>query len=62
MDLKKRIEEHNRGKTKFSASGAPWTLVFSKDFESRTDAILLESKIKKRGSARFLNDINIAVG
>ncbi len=62
MDLKKRLDEHNRGKTKFSAAGAPWILVFSKDFESRTDAILLESKIKNRGAARFLIDNQISVG
>ena len=62
MDLEKRIEEHNRGKTRFSASGMPWILVFSKSFPSRTEAILLETKIKKRGVARFLSDNNISVG
>ena len=62
MDLEKRIEEHNRGKTRFSASGMPWILVFSKNFTSRTEAIMLESKIKKRGAARFLIDNQISVG
>jgi putative endonuclease len=62
IDLHKRIEEHNRGKTRFSASGLPWILVFSKNFESRSEAIMLENKIKKRGAERFLNDINFAVG
>jgi putative endonuclease len=60
--LNKRIEEHNRGKTRFSASGSPWIVLFSIEFESRSEAIFLESKIKKRGAARFLADNNIAVG
>ena len=61
-DLERRLEEHNRGKTPFSASGIPWEVVFSKEFFSRQEAIKLERFIKKRGAARFLNDNNIAVG
>ena len=61
-DLERRLEEHNRGKTPFCASGMPWELVFSKKFSSRQEAIKLERFIKRRGAARFLNDNNIAVG
>jgi putative endonuclease len=53
-DLTRRIEEHNRGKTKFIANGIPWKLVFHAQFNSRSEAILLENKIKKRGAKRFL--------
>jgi putative endonuclease len=62
VDLERRLKEHNRGKTAFSAKGMPWTLVFSKVCPSRTEALKLERDIKKRGAARFLNDNNIAVG
>ena len=62
MDLDHRLEEHNRGKTSFSATGMPWQIVFSKVFKSRTDAMKLEKFIKKRGAARFLIDNNIKVG
>ena len=55
-DLYRRLEEHNRGKTSFLASGIPWILMFSKEIESRTEALKLEKQIKKRGAARFLND------
>ena len=61
-DLERRLEEHNRGKTSFSARGMPWTLVYSKECSSRSEAIKLEKFIKKRGAARYLNDNNIAVG
>jgi putative endonuclease len=61
-DMERRLEEHNRGKTSFSARGMPWTLVYSKECSSRSEAIKLEKFIKKRGAARYLNDNNIAVG
>ena len=61
-DLNRRLEEHNRGKTTFLANGMPWILVFSKEFNSRNEAIMLEKFIKKRGAGRFLTDNNITVG
>jgi putative endonuclease len=61
-DLERRMEEHNRGKTSFSAKGIPWQTVFSRAFSSRAEAMRLEKFIKKRGAARFLIDNNIAVG
>jgi putative endonuclease len=61
-DLVRRLEEHNRGKTPFLATGMPWILLYSKEFNSRHDAIKLEKFIKKRGAARFLTDNNIITG
>ena len=61
-DLDRRLVEHNRGKTSFSASGLPWKLIYFKYFESRSEAIIHESFIKKRGAARFLTDNNICFG
>ena len=57
-DLERRLNEHNIGKTPFMASGKPWSLVFSVNFVSRSEAMKLESQIKKRGAARFLSDLN----
>jgi len=61
-NLQRRLEEHNRGKTSFMASGIPWNLVFSREFDLRSDAVRLEKKIKSRGALRFLNDLNKTVG
>ena len=57
-DLRRRLEEHNRGKTQYMAKGVPWMLVYSKEFATRSDAMKLESSIKKRGAKRFLADLN----
>jgi putative endonuclease len=61
-NMVRRLEEHNRGKTKFMNSGSPWLLVFSVTFDTRSEAVILETKIKKRGAARFLQDKGIRVG
>jgi len=55
-DVARRITEHNMGKTPYMKSGIPWTLVFTQTFISRSEAMILELKIKKRGAKRFLAD------
>jgi len=62
VDINRRMEEHNRGKTAFLATGIPWRIVYSKVHTSRTEAIKEEKIIKKRGAARFLIDNEICLG
>ncbi len=61
QDLERRIAEHNRGKTPGMAKGMPWKLMYSKEVQSRTEALKLEKFIKKRGAARYLLDNNISL-
>ncbi len=61
-DIIRRLEEHNRGKTSFMASGLPWMIIYSKEFNSRNEAVNLELLIKKRGAKRFLEDNKIQIG
>ena len=51
-----RLEEHNRGKSPFTKTGIPWTLVQTISCASRTEAVQLENQIKKRGITRYLDD------
>ncbi len=48
-DLNRRIEEHNNSKkgAKYTKIRRPVKLVFSKEFENRSDASIEESRIKK---------------
>jgi len=55
-DINRRLEEHNRGKTPSMATGMPWKLMYSHEFQSRHEAVKLEKSIKKRGASRFLGD------
>ena len=55
-DLDDRLHRHNSGQGKSTAHGAPWNLVWSFETTDRSEAVLLENKIKSRGIARFLMD------
>jgi putative endonuclease len=59
QDIIRRLEEHNRGKTPFMASGCPWTIVYSIELPSRAEAMKLEKFIKKKGAERFLDNCNL---
>ena len=56
QDIENRLAEHNNGEGKFTSNYAPWTLMWSKAMPSRSEAMKLENKIKKRGARRFLSD------
>ncbi len=58
QDVDSRLIEHNSGKGKFTGKSDDWVIVFTQTFETRAEAMQLESKIKKRGAGRFLNDLN----
>lgn len=62
IDLERRLQEHNRGKTAFMESGRPWTLIYSKKFQTRKEAVNHEAVIKKRGAERFLENISYSNG
>jgi putative endonuclease len=52
------MQEHNSGKSKFTQIGIPWKLIKYFYLDSKSEAVRLENKIKKRGCKRFLNDLN----
>ncbi len=58
--LKKRFDRHNRSNVPSTKHGVPWTLVWSHELSSRSEAQQLEKKIKKRGASRFLNDLKMS--
>ena len=56
-DLAQRLLAHNEARNKSTANGIPWKLVWSSVSLPKTDALSLERKIKKRGAAGFLQDL-----
>ena len=56
QDLDNRLLEHNSGEGNFTSKCSPWILVWSTPCPTRSDAMKLENKIKKRGAKRFLQD------
>jgi putative endonuclease len=54
QDIVNRLKEHNGGETSSLKTGIPWKLIWSDKCSSRSEAMKLENKIKKRGAKRFL--------
>ena len=46
VDLVKRIKEHNAGKTKSTKAYKPWKLVYTEDYNTKSEAFKREKEIK----------------
>ena len=55
-NLHLRLDKHNSGSTLSNKHGIPWILVGFINCETRSEAMVLEKKIKKRGIERWLKD------
>ena len=45
-DIKNRVAEHNNGKNKATKGKGPWKLVYSEEFETRSEAVMRERYFK----------------
>ena len=55
-DIIKRLKRHNQSIVPSTKNDAPWEIVLQLETVSRSDAMILEKKIKKRGAKRFIDD------
>ena len=55
-DIDKRLERHNLGNVPSTKHGTPWKLVLQLKVSTRSEAMILEKKIKKRGAKRFIDN------
>ncbi|NNC70501.1 MAG: GIY-YIG nuclease family protein [Flavobacteriaceae bacterium] len=51
-----RLKKHNQGKVPSSKGGAPWKIVLQFEVSSRSEALKLEKKIKKRVAKRYIDN------
>ncbi len=56
QDFEERFKRHNRGNVPSTKNGLPWELIKLIEVGSRSKAMMLERRIKKRGIKRYLND------
>ena len=56
-DVDNRLMQHNSGKSKSTRFGVPWNLIYTEKFNSRSEAMAQEKKIKARGIGRYLSDL-----
>lgn len=57
-DLKRRFSEHNEGKSPSTKRYAPWNLVWYASKKNRSEALVLEKKLKNLSVERTIELIN----
>jgi len=57
-DVEARLARHLTNHSGYTAKAKDWELVWLVEVASKLEAIELERKIKKRGAARYLTDLN----
>jgi putative endonuclease len=55
-NIEKRLKEHNSGKTPFTKSGKPWSLIYQESYSDKTLAIKREMFLKSGQGRKFLDD------
>ncbi|MBS1555576.1 MAG: GIY-YIG nuclease family protein [Bacteroidetes bacterium] len=60
-DFNLRLSRHNAGIVNSTKNGVPWVSIWTLNVDTRTEALALERRIKKRGISRYLNDIGFVV-
>ena len=56
-DLVRRLDEHNRGKDKFTGTDMPWLLVYHETFRELKEARQREYYIKKQKSRKYIEGL-----
>ena len=56
-DLDLRLIHHNDGWTKSTKAKRPWSLVYSEEFGSKSDAIKREREIKRMKSRAYIESL-----
>ncbi|PJC32872.1 excinuclease ABC subunit C [Candidatus Roizmanbacteria bacterium CG_4_9_14_0_2_um_filter_39_13] len=57
VDLNRRLDEHNNGKTKYTRSTKPFNLVFQREFDTIREARSIEYKLKRKKSRLIIEKI-----
>ncbi|HCE55892.1 MAG TPA: excinuclease ABC subunit C [Lutibacter sp.] len=55
-DIEKRLKKHNQGNVQSTKLGIPWKLVLKIEAANRSEALILEKKVKKRGAKRYIDN------
>ena len=56
-NLSRRLEDHNRGKDKYTRKGSPWELTYFETFSARKDAYNRECEIKRQKSRSYIEQL-----
>ena len=53
-DVCKRVSDHNKNRSTYAKNKGPWTLIFVRKFDSKSDALKFELYLKKTRNKSFI--------
>ncbi|MCK4357141.1 MAG: GIY-YIG nuclease family protein [Candidatus Cloacimonetes bacterium] len=56
-NLTLRLKRHNSGRNKSTKSGVPWEMVYFEEYETKSEAMKRENKIKKQKSKKYITEL-----
>jgi len=56
-DIQWRLERHNQGWGRFTKRGIPWKIVYTQNFDRKSDALKREREIKNRKSRKYIESL-----
>ncbi|HMN48291.1 MAG TPA: GIY-YIG nuclease family protein [Ignavibacteriaceae bacterium] len=56
-NVERRIDEHNRGKNRFTKGGMPWIKIHLEEYASRSEAMKREKYLKSGVGRKFLDSL-----
>ena len=60
QDIQIRLQYHNSGRSKYTRNRGPWKLLAFKSFDSRSEAMREEMRLKKlKNRERILTEFNL---
>jgi putative endonuclease len=48
QNLKRRLEEHNNRKKRWTSRFQPWEVIHSEEYDNRTEAVIREKRLKSK--------------
>ncbi|WP_299901653.1 GIY-YIG nuclease family protein [uncultured Aquimarina sp.] len=56
-NLEDRVKRHNQGRSKSTKTGIPWKVVYTENYQSKSEAYQREVKIKKQKSRKYIEQL-----
>ena len=56
-DIAKRIQRHNKGYTRSTKAFRPWELVYSEEYETKSEAVKREYYLKRMKSKNYIKEL-----
>ena len=56
-NIEKRLEEHNKGLSRFTSKKIPWKLVYTECFVTKTEALQREKFLKRQKNRSFYESL-----